>query len=74
VALMMKLFRKPRKDKRLSFAKIAQALNDLDLVSRTGKPWSATVVMRIIKKQQGIEIEPEYVKIAEELLRKRNER
>ena len=74
VALMMKLFRKPRKDKRLSFAKIAQALNDLDLVSRTGKPWSATVVMRIIKKQQGIEIEPEYVKIAEELLRKRNEK
>jgi len=74
VALMMKLFRKPRKDKRLSFAKIAQVLNDLDLVSRTGKPWSATVVMRIIKKQQGIEIEPEYVKIADELLRKRNEK
>jgi hypothetical protein len=52
---MMKLFRKPRGEKRLSFAKIAQALNDAGMVSRTGKEWGASSVQAIIKRQKGTE-------------------
>lgn len=48
---MKALRRKPRKGKRRSYAKIAKALNDESLPTRGGKPWGASSVAAILKRQ-----------------------
>jgi DNA invertase Pin-like site-specific DNA recombinase len=47
---MRELRRKPVKAKRLSFAKIAAALDAEGCASRTGKPWSAASVKQILAR------------------------
>ena len=49
---MKRLRRKPiGKAKRMSFAKIAEALDDEGLTSRSGRPWSAASVKQILGRE-----------------------
>lgn len=47
---MKRLGRKPRGGSRRSYAAIAAALNAQGVPTRTGKPWAATVVRRILQR------------------------
>ncbi len=47
---LRQLRRKPRKGKRLSFAKIADQLNAEQLPTRTGRPWTPGSVHAIVKR------------------------
>ena len=54
IKYIIKLFRKPRNGKRLSYYKIAKRLNREKVPSRTGKPWSDTVIKQILRRETGI--------------------
>jgi DNA invertase Pin-like site-specific DNA recombinase len=49
---IVKVRRKPRKGERLSFAKIADALNKGGLPTRSGRPWAPGTVRQIVMRRQ----------------------
>ncbi len=49
---MRELYRKPRGEDRRSFGEIAATLTEEERPTRTGKPWSRTVVQRILERQK----------------------
>jgi DNA invertase Pin-like site-specific DNA recombinase len=52
LALIRSLRRKPKGGKRMSFAEIAENLNRNGIATRTGKPWHAEVVRRIVLRRE----------------------
>lgn len=50
---MKELRHKPKRGDRLSFAQIAEKLTAEGFTTRTGKPWAAQVVGRILRREKG---------------------
>ena len=50
VQRIKQLYRKPQGRERLSLSRIAEALNNENQPTRTGKPWSKMMVSRVIKR------------------------
>lgn len=47
---MHRLRRKPKGGKRLSFAKVAEAMNEAGFPTRTGSPWAASSIRQILSR------------------------
>jgi DNA invertase Pin-like site-specific DNA recombinase len=56
VKLIVKLRRKARKGPRLSFASIAQRLNDEGVPTRYGRPWRPSTVQNVVKREKAPKI------------------
>lgn len=50
VAIIRRLYRKPRGGRRLSLGKIAKALNEQGRASKSGKPWNASMVQGQLRR------------------------
>ncbi|MDB4778236.1 recombinase family protein [bacterium] len=48
---ILKLRRKPRNGRRMSFQKIADQLNEQQFYARSGKPWLATTIRNIVARE-----------------------